>query len=134
MKLPVISIALLSLGLGLGCRLQLTAAPVPWFQYEDHDRYDDLRGLIDRTQSDLRASAESELNDGKQRERYRNAQDRLSTFDRHLTKGHFDKGELDKAIGDVQHVLDHNTLQVSARDALLRDAQELRIARERYRR
>ena len=124
-------VAVLSLGLGLaiGTQSALMAAPHGWFQYGD--RYGDLRGLVDRTQADLRQSSDMEHNDGKQRDRYRYAQEHLSTFDRHLTKGHFDKGELDHAIGDVQGVLDHNTLQAGARDALLRDVQDLRIARDR---
>jgi hypothetical protein len=48
-----------------------------------------------------------------------------------LSKGHFDKGKLDQAIRDVKSVLDHNTLQPSSRDALLRDVADLRAARER---
>jgi hypothetical protein len=99
----------------------------------DHDRdrdYDGLRGLVDRTQSDLRAAVDLE-HGGKQAERYKNAQDHLSDFDRSLAKGHFNKDRLDSAINDLQHLLDHNTLQASTRDALHRDLEDLRIARER---
>jgi hypothetical protein len=131
MKLAMKSVAALSLacGLSLGLTVPLSAHPNSWFQYGE--RWEGLRGLVDRTQSDLRASAGMEHNDSKQRDRYRNAQEHLSTFDRHLTKGHFDKDELDRAIGDVQSVLDHNTLEPGARDALLRDVNDLRAARER---
>ncbi len=95
-----------------------------------YSQHPDLRQLVDRTQSDLRNSSELEhTGKGKQRERYRNAQKSLSTFDRHLTKGKFKKGELNHAIGDIQNVLDHNTLQASSRDTLLSDVQNLRLAR-----
>jgi hypothetical protein len=93
--------------------------------------YTDLRGLVDRTQSDLRDAADLEKQKSKQRDRYRDAQGHLSTFDRHLVKGHFDKGELDKAIGNIKGVLDHNVLQASSRDTLLRDMTDLKIARDR---
>ncbi len=131
-----IAIVFLSAGLAVGTAAPLSAGPNRWYQYQSGeagsrypDRYGDLRSLVDRTQNDLRSSAELEHNNGDQRERYRNAQGHLSTFDRNLTKGHFDKGELDKAIHDVQSVLEHNALQASARDALLRDVQDLRAVR-----
>lgn len=96
-----------------------------------YTQHPDLRQLIEKTQDDLRQSSELEhARKGDQRNRYQNAQKSLSTFDRHLTKGKFDKGELDKAIGDIQSVLDHNTLQASSRDALLSDVQNLRLARK----
>jgi hypothetical protein len=93
--------------------------------------YTDLRGLVDRSQTDLRAAADLESANDKQRERYRSAQGHLSTFDRHLTKGKFDKGELDKSIDEIKGILDHNVLQASSRDALMRDMADLRMARER---
>jgi len=94
--------------------------------------YVDLRGVVDRTQNDLRMAADLEPENGKQRERYHSAQGHLSTFDRHLVKGHFDRGELDKARGEIKGILDHNVLQASSRDALLRDAEDLRVARDRH--
>jgi hypothetical protein len=90
-----------------------------------------LRGVVDRTQSDLRAAEDLEHNKGDQRERYQHAQGHLSTFDRKLTHGRFDRGELDKAIDSIKGILDHNVLQASSRDALMRDLQDLRVARER---
>jgi len=96
--------------------------------------YADLRGLIDRTQTDLRAAAD--LGHGKegkddQRERYRKAQGHLSTFDRKLVHGKFDKGEIGKAIDQIKDILDKNVLQPSSRDALMRDLTDLKIARDR---
>jgi len=84
----------------------------------DHGRgrdYGDLRGLIDRVQSDLRAASDLE-HGNKQRDRYHNAQDNLSKFDRSLSKGKFDKGALDHSINGVKDILEHNTLQGSSRD------------------
>ncbi len=79
------------------------------------------RGVVDRTQDDLRRAADFERHKGKEISRYENAQKHLSDFDRELTKGHFDKGRLDDAIGDMKDVMNHNTLDPEARDALQRD-------------
>jgi len=121
----------LSIGLAAGGAASLQAAQGPaWFQ-QYPPRYMDMRGLVDRSQSDLREAAELEHGNDGQRSRYRNAQGHLSTFDRHLTKGRFDNGELGKSIGSIQGILDHNVLQASSRDALIRDVSDLRMARER---
>lgn len=115
----------------------LTAAPVPWAQEypppgpEYPAPYTGgLRGLVDRTQNDLRMAEEQEHQKGDQRDRYRDAQGHLSTFDRHLMKGKFDKGELDKSIDSIKSILDKNVLQASSRDALVRDLAGLREARD----
>jgi len=91
------------------------------------------RGIIDRAQNDLRASAEFERHKGKQVDRYENAQRQLSDFDRELTKGHFDKGRLDHAIDSMKDVVEHNTLDPTNRDALRSDLADLRIMREDHR-
>jgi septal ring factor EnvC (AmiA/AmiB activator) len=101
-------------------------------QYPDDAGGPPLRAILDQTQNDLRTAATMEHQNSKERERYRNAQKSLSDFDRKLTKNKFDKGQLDKAIHDIQSVLDHNTLQVSSRDDLLRDVSQLREARRRH--
>jgi hypothetical protein len=90
-----------------------------------------LRSLVDRTQSDLRAAMEVQRNKEDQRERYNHAQGHLSTFDRKLTHGKFDRGELDKSIDSLKDILDHNVLQASSRDALLHDMEDLKVARDR---
>lgn len=89
-----------------------------------------LRAVVNRTQSDLRLAAQEEHQKSDQRDRYLNAQGHLSTFDRHLTKGKFDKGELDKSIDSIKAILDKNVLQASSRDALMRDIEGLKAARE----
>jgi hypothetical protein len=132
-----VPVMILAAGLAAGTALPICAAgqSAPPQNYPAGDPYPapygDLRGLIDRAQSDLRAAADLEPENDKQRERYRSAQGHLSSFDRHLVKGHFDKGELDKALGEFKGILDHNVLQASSRDALMRDMDDLRAARER---
>lgn len=91
-----------------------------------------LRGLVDRTQNDLRAAEEMEHNKGGQWERYNHAQGHLSSFDRKLTHGHFDRGELNKSIDSLKDILDHNVLQASSRDALMHDMEDLKVARDRH--
>ncbi len=131
MKLLSKSLSVLALGLGLamGGAVLLPAAGNSAFQQYGND-WGDIRGLVDRTQSDLRAAGDIQHGQ-KERERYKHAQKSLSTFDRHLAKGRFDKDKLDDAIGGVQSILDHNTLQASTRDALMRDVSDLRAARAR---
>lgn len=129
------AVAALSCGLVLGTGVPLVAAT----GYQDYGRdydhgygHEGFRHLIERTQQDLQMAAESGNSDHDQRQRYHDAQKHISDFDRHLTKGHFDKGELDHVIGDVQGVLDHNTLMAQSRNALLQDVTQLREARARY--
>jgi len=111
--------------------VSMAAAPTPYFQESEGPA--GIRGLIDRTQSDLRAAEDVvDPKNSKDRERYRNAQKNLSDLDRHFTKGKYDRGDLDRSIGDIQSILDHNTLQASSRDALLRDVEDLRVARARF--
>jgi hypothetical protein len=125
--------SLSAIALGAGLTL-LTAAPQPIAAsaYFDHDRdFDNVRGIVDRTQSDLRAAVDLE-HGKKQVDRYKNVQDHLSDFDRSLSKGRFNKDRLDHSISDLQHLLDGNTLQASTRDALRHDIEELRMAREHH--
>ena len=69
---------------------------------------------------------------GHEVERYNNAIRHLSDFDRELTTHRFDKGKLDRSIGDVQSVIDHNTLSGRSRRELLRDVMNLRRLRADY--
>ena len=125
-------IMVLTLGLVAGGVASILATPQNYPAGNPYPApYTDLRGLVDRTQSDLRAAADLEHENGKQIERYHSAQGHLSSFDRHLVKGKFDKGELDKSIGEIKGILDHNVLQASSRDALMHDADDLRAARDR---
>jgi hypothetical protein len=92
--------------------------------------YGDLRGLVDKTQSDLRSATDLQ-HGNKQNDRYHKAQDHLSKLDRSLSHGKYNKGALNDSIDGLKSILDHNTLQARARDALIRDLTELKIARDR---
>jgi hypothetical protein len=92
--------------------------------------FSDLRSIVDRTQSDLRRALE--LSHGhKQTDRYQKAQDHLSKLDKSLSHGKFNKGAMNDSIDELKSVLDHNTIQASARDALMRDLTDLKVARAR---
>ena len=101
--------------------------------------YAGARELVARVQTDLKRASEFGNNgdikkvkrDEKEIERYRKAQHSASNFDRHLSKGKFDKGELNSFIGDVKNVVDHNTLESQDRDALTTDLRDLRDFRAR---
>jgi hypothetical protein len=83
-------------------------------------------------QNDLRRAERFTPPNGKEKERYFNAQHHLSQFDRELERGRFDKDKLDEAIDDVKNVVENNTLSPRDRDVLsgdLRDLRELRRTR-----
>jgi hypothetical protein len=88
-----------------------------------------LRGLIDKTQNDLRVAEEQEHQKEDQRERYQHAQGHLSTLDRDLSKGKFGKSELDKSIDSIRDILKHNVLTPPMRDALRHDLDSLEVVR-----
>jgi hypothetical protein len=96
--------------------------------------YPAARDLIARVQTHLKHAADfgnhgdvkKVKRDEKEIERYRNAQRKASDFDRNLSKGKFDKGELDSLIGDLKNVIEHNTLESQDRDALTDDIRDLR--------
>jgi hypothetical protein len=97
----------------------------------DHSRdWGELRGVVDRTQSDLQAASVLQHGD-KQRGRVQHAQDDLSKLDRKLVKGKFDKEAFEHSLGAIKAILNHNTLPGSGRDALMRDLSELQAAFER---
>jgi hypothetical protein len=121
----------LTLGLASGGAVALQAQAPGYGQEYPAPYGGGLRGIVDRTQNDLRTAEEMEHNKEDQRERYQHAQGHLSTFDRKLTHGKFDRGELDKSVDSIKSILDHNVLQASTRDALIRDMQDLKVARDR---
>lgn len=92
----------------------------------------DARTLVGRTQDDVRRASSYANVNRKEHERYNNALKRLSTFDRHLTKGKFDKGKLNQVVEDLKNILDHNTLSTNDRDALMQDIAQLRQLRSTH--
>jgi hypothetical protein len=65
-------------------------------------------------------------------DRLNNVEKQLREFAQKWSKAKFDKGELDDAIGAIQHVLDNNRLPAENRDALSDDVTQLRRKREAY--
>lgn len=100
--------------------------------FPQRPEYPDARNLIQHVQEDMRRAADfargapNIKKDRKQIERWDNAQHSMSNLDRNLSRGKFDKGELDKAIDDLKNVVDHNTLSSEDRDLLNRDLGDLR--------
>ncbi len=128
-KLPrFLGIPLIAFGLAL--TPAVFAAPNPSGAYQYDRGFSQVRGLVDRTQSDLRQAEGMEREKHDQIKRFDEAQQHLSEFDRKLTKGHFDKGRLNSAISAIQKILDKNTLQASSRDMLIRDVSDLQAVRE----
>ena len=119
----------LTCGLAMVSAVPLAAAANGW--YQEGDWHQHLRGIIDRTQNDLTAAIQI-AQGPKDHERYRHAQRQLSDFDRKLSREHFDNGKLKDAIGALEDVLDHNTLQPSTRDALRADLADLQAIRDRH--
>ena len=90
------------------------------------DEYDAARNLVQRVQDDLQTLHPAGPHQGKDRERIQDAMKHLSDLDRNLTKDRFSKGAISDAIGNVQGILDHNTLETRERDILNADVHDLR--------
>jgi hypothetical protein len=101
----------------------LALAPVAFAQ---GDEYSEARNLVQRVQDDLRALHPT---DHKDRDRINDVLKHLSDLDRKFTKDQFSKGPLSDAIGKLQDVLDHNTLEARERDTLNADIHDLRELR-----
>ena len=97
-------------------------------------RPESVSALIDRVHVDLnRGYGVWHLRRG-DRDRLTHAERQLQDFARHWRDGRFYKGNLDRAIGAIQHVLDDNHLRGIERDALWNDVGDLRRMREAYQR
>lgn len=114
-----------------GLAMALLAGSVAFAQVPTMaDPWPQARGLVSQALQDLQSGRANGPKDD--RKRYNKAEKRLSNFDRHLVKRHFDKGQLDGAIGDIKDVLDHNTLSPDLRNALMKDIGDLRKLRSDY--
>ena len=113
----------------------LTLASVAPAQFgPPNGRYqpDSVSALVERVHSDLNRGYDVwHLSHG-DRDRLTHAEHQLRDFAKQWHRGKFDKGNLDDAIGAVQHVLDNNHLHGGERDALWNDVEELRRMREAY--
>ena len=106
---------------------------VPRTSAQEYHYSPEHRRPVEATIRDLEGIDERTGYTAEQRERYDNAIHHLQQFAERLhERGTFDKGKLDEAIGDVQHVIDHNRMGPRARQLLIRDVTELRRLREHY--
>ena len=103
-------------------------------RYGPHGEYEprSVHGLIDRVHADLNRSYEGWRFSSGDRRRLNHAERELRDFAKKWERGRFDKGELDEAIGSIQHVLDRNHLVPRDRQALDIDVGQLRGMREAY--
>lgn len=91
-----------------------------------------VSGLIGRVHADLnRAYGSWRFSRGDQ-DRLNSAEHQLRDFAVKWNRGRFDKGELDEAIGSIQHVVDNNRMPRGNRDALIDDLGRLRGMRQAY--
>jgi|SRR4051812_46087831 len=90
------------------------------------DEYEEGRQLVQRVQDHLK---ELRPTGDKDRDRIDDTLKHLSELDRNFTKDRFRKGTLSDAIGNLQDVLDHNTLDTRERDTLNADIHDLRELR-----
>ncbi len=90
------------------------------------DEYDAARNMLQRVEDDLHTIHPSGPHQGKDRERIQDALKHLSDLDRHFSRDNFSKGAIDDAIGNLQGILNHNTLETRERDMLNADVHDLR--------
>jgi hypothetical protein len=117
----------------LSASIVLTGA-LGFGQFENRPDYapQAVNALVDQVHNDLnRAYSVWHLRNG-DRDRLNNAEKQLREFAQKWDRHNFDKGELDEAIGAIQHVLDNNRLEGHDRDAISDDVNRLRNMREAY--
>jgi len=114
----------------------LTVAPAAYGQFGSNNLYSptEVTALVDRVHTDLNHAYSVWHFSDSDRDRLNHSEKELRDFAETWSKGKFDKGKLDDAIGAVQHVLDENRLPPDARDALSDDVARLRRMREAYER
>ena len=107
----------------------------PDYRDRDRDRYRDERndgpGLIRAVQSDLQRLVSWGQLRGRDRQRLDRALGDLDNFDRDLSRGRFDRHDLDRAIDHVKDVVGHVPPGFRERDILIRDVERLRAFRDR---
>lgn len=114
--------------------LVLAAALMPALVRAQDSSWSDARWLVANVQQDVRRAQDFARRDasGSDRDNYRACLKHLSDFDRNLARNHFDKDRLDDSIGDIQRILDHNSLSPRGRNILQRDVDDLRRLRQDY--
>lgn len=85
-----------------------------------------VRADIDRAERDLHYLSGEEL------DRFNSARREIGEFQHRWEEGHYDKGALDRVIGNLNHVVEHGRLHAHDRDVLARDVDRLRDMREHW--
>ena len=82
--------------------------------------------LIGRVLSDLAMAAGNARVDGHERKHFHEAAEKLQAFEDRWARGKFDRGQLDKAIQNLEHLVDADQVRGRDRDMLARDMEDLR--------
>ena len=93
---------------------------------------DEARSLIARAQEDVRKASSFANINSKERERFNHALKSLAEVDRSFSKDKYNEDRLDRAIEDMQNIVDHNTIASEDRDLLRQDLSDLRALREEH--
>jgi hypothetical protein len=96
------------------------------YGYGQYGRSQPGSGVIERTMSDLDRAARSAQLDNHERNHFSRAMQQLSQFRDRWSRGEFNRGNLDKAIEDVQHLVNADRVHPRDRDLLARDLTALR--------
>ena len=114
--------------------LGLTAAATQtWAQgpYYGNNRYGNNygrndRSLVGRVLADLNRAAAGAYLDGHERKHLDEAAGNLQEFQARWARGKFDSGKLDRAIRNLEHLVEADRVRGRDRDMLARDVQDLR--------
>jgi hypothetical protein len=117
----------------IGLLLGLQAIIPSVAEAQQYNRYQhDARWPVDQTIQNLKNIASSNTYSHKEMQRYDTAMTHLSEFAEKMQRGRFDRGKLERGIGDVQNVLNKNPMDGRARDVLNNDVMSLRRLRSSY--
>jgi len=94
--------------------------------YGDRYGYESRGSLIGQVVSDLDRIGSNAWVDHHERDHFYEASRKLQEFEARWTQGNFDKGKLDKAIENIQHLANADQLRGRDRDILNRDLTALR--------
>ncbi len=94
--------------------------------YGDRYGYESRGSLIGQVLSDLDRIGSNAWVDNHERDHFYEASRKLQEFESRWSQGNFDKGKLDKAIENIQHLANADQLRGRDRDILYRDLTALR--------
>jgi len=98
---------------------------------DGYGRYDRTGSPVDRALYDLSRIDGNVYVDHHERDHFRHAQEELARFQDRWSQGRFEKGRLDRAIENIQHLVNSRQLRGRDRDLLASDLADLRNFRAR---